>query len=167
MKKSLTQKLITAGMLASFVCVATMIIKIPSPLNGYIHLGDGVVLIAGWLMPPVYGFWVAGIGAALADLFSGYTFYAPVTFLIKGIVACGAYWLFGILRKRRNEKTSRIFSGILAEVMMVLGYFAFECILYGGIAAMVNVPPNILQAVTGVAIGTVLIGLFQKHNLFK
>ena len=35
---------VIAALLAALVCVATMIIRIPSPLHGYINLGDGVVL---------------------------------------------------------------------------------------------------------------------------
>ena len=82
--KTKTQKIVTASMLAALTCVATMIIKIPSPLKGYINLGDASVLLSGWLLSPVYGFFSAGIGSALADIFSGYTVYAPATFLIKG-----------------------------------------------------------------------------------
>ena len=33
-------------MLAALTCVATMVIKIPSPLNGYINLGDCIVLLS-------------------------------------------------------------------------------------------------------------------------
>ena len=67
-----TKRIVTASMLAALVCVATMIIKIPSPLKGYINLGDCVVLLSGWLLSPLYGFLAAGIGSALADVFSGY-----------------------------------------------------------------------------------------------
>ena len=35
------------ALLASLTCVATMIIKIPSPLHGYLNLGDAIVLLAG------------------------------------------------------------------------------------------------------------------------
>ena len=62
-------------MLAALICVATMVIKIPSPLNGYINLGDCIVLLSGWLLSPVYGFMAAGLGSALADLFAGYVTY--------------------------------------------------------------------------------------------
>ena len=74
-------------MLAALCCVATMIIKIPSPLKGYLNLGDCVVLLSGWLLGPAYGFAAAGIGSALADIFSGYVIYAPATFIIKGLMA--------------------------------------------------------------------------------
>ena len=69
--KSSLHKLITASLLAALVCVVTMTVKVPSPLNGYLNLGDCLVLLSGWLLPPVYGFLAAGVGSALADLFSG------------------------------------------------------------------------------------------------
>ena len=96
--KTKTQKIVMAAMLAALVCVATMIVKIPSPLKGYLNLGDCVVLLSGWILSPVYGFLAAGIGSALADLFSGYVTYAPATFIIKGIMALIAY--FGFSRRR-------------------------------------------------------------------
>ena len=84
--KEKTRKLVTAALLAALTCVATMVIKIPSPLHGYLNLGDGVVLLAGWVLTPGYGFLAAGLGSALADLISGYLIYAPATFLIKGLI---------------------------------------------------------------------------------
>ena len=83
-----------ASLLAALCCVATMIIKIPSPLKGYLNLGDCVVLLSGWFLSPLYGFLAAGLGSALADVFSGYVTYAPATFVIKGIMALIAYYDF-------------------------------------------------------------------------
>ena len=64
-----SSKIVTAAMLAALTCVATMIIKIPSPLKGYMNLGDCVVLLSGWMLAPGYGFLAAGLGSALADVF--------------------------------------------------------------------------------------------------
>ena len=79
-------------MLAALTCIATMIIKIPSPLKGYLNLGDCVVLLSGWLLSPLYGFLAAGLGSGLADLISGYGVYVPATFIIKGVRAIAAYF---------------------------------------------------------------------------
>ena len=48
-QKSSTKKIVIAALLAALTCVATMIIKIPSPLKGYLNLGDCVVLLSGWM----------------------------------------------------------------------------------------------------------------------
>ena len=97
--KTKTQKIVIASLFTALCCVATMIIKIPSPLKGYVNLGDCIVLVAGWILSPTYGFLAAGLGSALADIFSGYVVYAPATFVIKGIMALVAYYGFKLLRK--------------------------------------------------------------------
>lgn len=160
-----TKKVVTASMLAALVCVATMIIKIPSPLKGYLNLGDCVVLLAGWCLSPFYGSLAAGIGSALADIFSGYIVYAPATFVIKGLMAIIAYFGFHLLHKRLGNFISRILSGTLSEIIMVLGYLVFEGFLYGFVPSLVNIPANAVQGVAGLIIGTILIKVFEKNKI--
>ena len=163
--KNATQKLVIAALLAALTCVATMIIKIPSPLKGYMNLGDCVVLVSGWMLSPLYGFLAAGIGSALADLFSGYFIYAPVTFLIKGLMALAAWYIYKALHKKINSPASRIISGFIAEIIMILGYYIFEGFMYGFIPSAVNIPANAVQGVAGVVIGCVLIKVLEKTKL--
>ena len=52
MKKELAlnsnlKKLVLAAMFAALSCVATMVIQIPSPMSGYVNLGDCFVLLGG------------------------------------------------------------------------------------------------------------------------
>lgn len=158
-----TKKIIIASMLAALCCVATMIIKIPSPLKGYVNLGDCVVLVCGWMLSPAYAFLAAGIGSALADLFSGYVIYAPATFVIKGVMAIIAYFC---AKKVRNA-FSRIAGGVLAEIEMILGYFVFEGFLYGFAPSVVNIPANAVQGVAGIIIGLILVKVFEKTKILK
>ena len=73
-----TRKLVYAALFAALTCVMTMIVKIPVPATGgYVNLGDCVVLLAGWVLGPMYGGAAAGLGSMLADLVSGYPLYAP------------------------------------------------------------------------------------------
>ena len=63
-------------------------------------IGDALVLMSAFLLGPVYGTAAAGIGSALADLLTGYAYYAPGTLIIKGGIALIAYLvLTGIDRK--------------------------------------------------------------------
>ena len=160
-----TKKIVMAAMLAALACVATMIIKIPSPLKGYLNLGDCIVLVAGWMLSPTYGFLAAGLGSALADLFSGYVTYAPATFVIKGLMALIAFYGFKLLHNKIGNLPSRIISGILAEIMMILGYFAFEGFLYGFVPSLVNIPANGVQGIAGLIIGVILIKIFEKTKI--
>ena len=160
-----TKKIVMAAMLAALACVATMIIKIPSPLKGYLNLGDCIVLVAGWMLSPMYGFLAAGLGSALADLFSGYVTYAPATFVIKGLMALIAFYGYKLLHNKIGNLPSRIITGILAEKMMILGYFAFEGFLYGFVPSLVNIPANGVQGIAGLIIGVILIKIFEKTKI--
>ncbi len=165
--KTKTQKIVTAALLASLVCVATMIIKIPSPLKGYINLGDCVVLLCGWILSPLYGLLAAGLGSALADLFAGYAVYVPATFVIKGVMAVIAYYVFRLLNNKVGSLPSRIICGIIAEVVMVLGYFVFEGFLYGFVASAVNIPANAVQGLAGLILGIALVRIFEKNKILQ
>lgn len=160
-----TKRVVVASLFAALVCVATMIIKIPSPLKGYMNLGDGILLLAGWMLLPTYGFLAAGIGSALADLFSGYLTYAPATFLIKGLMALIACHGFSLIHRKLAKKPARVASGILAEVLMVMGYYLFEGVLYGFGPALVNIPANVIQGMAGLILGCVLIHIFEKNKI--
>lgn len=160
-----TQRIVVAALLAALTCVATMIIKIPSPLKGYLNLGDCVVLLAGWMLPPTYGFLAAGLGSALADTFSGYVTYVPATFVIKSLMALIAFYGFKLLHSKLGNISSRIISGIVAEVVMVAGYFIFEGFLYGFGPSLVNIPANVIQGIAGLIIGTILVKVFEKSKI--
>lgn len=165
--KNTTYKIVISSLFAALICIATMLIKIPSPLKGYINLGDGIVLIASWILPLPYGLIAAGLGSALADLFSGYVVYAPATFIIKALMAVVAYSCYALFVKKAKSTVSRVFSGILSEFVMILGYFLFEGVLYSFVPSLVNIPANAVQAVAGIIIGVILITVFEKQNIIK
>ena len=156
-----TSRIVLAALFAALTCVATMIIKIPSPLKGYLNLGDCIVLLGGWMLSPMYGFLAAGIGSALADLLSGYVMYVPASFLIKGLMALIAYSIFKFSHKKLGRLPSRILSGISAEIIMVLGYYVFEGFLSGFLSSAVNIPANAVQGVAGLIIGCIIARLFR------
>lgn len=162
MENNKTKKIVMAAMFAALCCVATMIIKIPSPLKGYLNLGDCIVLLSGFMLSPLYAFLAAGIGSALADVFAGYVVYAPATFIIKGVMALIAFYGFKLLHKKAGSTPSRIISGIVAEIVMVMGYFVFEGFMYGFAPSAVNIPANAVQGVAGIILGVILAKIFDK-----
>ncbi|MBR1969169.1 MAG: ECF transporter S component [Clostridia bacterium] len=166
MNDNKTKNLVMAAMFTTLCCVATMIIKIPSPFKGFLNLGDCVVLLSGFMLSPVYGFFAAGIGSALADVFSGYVIYAPVTFVIKGVMAIVAHFCFKGLHKKLGNTASGFVGGVLAETLMVIGYFMFEGFLYGFAPSVINIPANGVQGVAGLIISLILVKIFEKSKLF-
>ena len=154
MENQKVRKLVLSALMAALVYVATSIIQIPSPVNGYVNLGDCFVLLSGWLLGPWYGAAAAGIGSMLVDLLSGCGHYVPGTLIIKGLDA---------FRALGRGKTAMLVSGIVGETIMVLGYFAYASMILGkGLAAAASIPGNIVQGIAGIAIGLVLAVLLQK-----
>jgi len=162
--RSKTRKIVMTALMMACVCAATMIIKVPSPLKGYLNLGDCAVLMAGWMLSPGYGFLAAGVGSALADLFSGYMTYVPATFVIKGVMALMVFVCYKLMSKRLGSLVSQIIGGVLAEAVMVFGYFVFEGFLYGFVPSLVNIPANCVQGAAGLVMGIILIRVYEARQ---
>ena len=159
------KNIVISALMAAMVCIATMIIKIPSPMKGYINLGDCVVLLCGWILAPGYGFAAAGIGSALADVFAGYVTYAPATFIIKGAMALIAYSIFKLLSGRIGKLPAQIIGGVLAELAMIAGYYVFEGFMYGFVPSAVNIPANAVQGAAGMILGIILVKVFERLKI--
>lgn len=153
MKHDKLLRMILAAIFAAMTCAATMVIHIPIPVtNGYINLGDAVVLLSAFLLGPAYGAAAAGIGSMLADLLLGYASYAPGTLIIKALMAFCAALLLKALRDR--TKAAAAVSALAGETVMVLGYFAYESTLLGyGLAAAASIVSNAIQGVGGILVG--------------
>lgn len=176
-------KLVLAAMFAALCCVATMIIRIPTlGTNGYVNIGDAIVLLTAWILGTFYVgddkgktfdgniFFVAaatGIGSGMADLLAGYASYVPGTFLIKAIMGAAAVLIFKSLRKV-NKHTAFIVSAVVAEVIMVAGYFLFEStLLQYGLGAASSIPSNAVQGITCLVLGMVLVEALNASKAFK
>ena len=124
MKQMSSFKIVITALFAALICVATMLIQIPIPATGgYANLGDGIILICTFLLPPAYAVTAAGLGSALADILAGYVSYAPATLIIKAGVALIAALIFSKIGKDKNTRSMlavMIVAGILAEVFMVI-----------------------------------------------
>lgn len=167
MKNEKLFKIVLTSVFAALACVATMIIQIPTPMNGYINIGDCIVILSGWLLGPVYGFCAAAIGSAFADIFAGYAYYAVGTFVIKGAMAmvCGIVYNKMQDASTKKQRVFLVLSAVLAEVIMVVGYFLYASLIFGeGFAALASVPANLIQGVGGI-IGSVV--LYQVLDSVK
>lgn len=165
MKKNKIVTLVAAALMASLTCTATIVIAIPTPIGGFIHPGDGLVILSGVILGPFFGGLAAGLGSMLADLILGYSAYAPATFIIKCLAAVAAALLFQLLHKKSSHKIlPMLTAAITAGFVVTFGYFLFEGSLLGlGFGpAFMNIPFNLLQNVFGIIISTLLYPLLRK-----
>ena len=169
MTDSKIRKLVLAALMAALCTIMTMVIQVPSPMQGYVNLGDCAVLMSAWVLGPLYGGAAAGIGSALADLLSGYAHYVPGTFAIKLVMAVAAALIFRVATKKGLSASSvllgQIVGGVVAEVIMVLGYFAYASLWLGkGLAAAASIPGNIVQGVFGLVAATVVYTVLSRSR---
>lgn len=155
-----TKKLVLSALFAALACLLTMIIQIPAP-TGYVNLGDCAVLLAGWVLGPLWGGAAAGVGSMLADVLNGWGAYAPATFLIKFVMAVLAAYVFRAMKGGRG----RIVGAVAAEAIMVAGYFIYESLVLGvGPAAVASVPANLVQGAVSVAAGVAAALLLDRNG---
>jgi len=170
MKKNQIRKLVSAALFAALCCVSTLVLQIPSPMSGYINMGDCFVLLSGWILGPVYGTAAAGLGSMLADMLTGYMHYAPGTLVIKAASALIAGVLFSALQKAFPSRKAllRVISGAAGEIVMVLGYFGYAALLLGkGLGAAASIPGNIIQGIFGIVTSVLILSLLNKNKILE
>lgn len=159
MRDAKIKKLVLAALMAALTYVATSIVQIPSPMQGYVNLGDCIVLLSGWILGPWWGAAAGGIGSMLVDLLGGYMSFVPGTLIIKFLDAMAA----ALIVKALGRKTySYVVGGLAGEAIMVAGYFVYEALaLQLGMGAAAGVLANVGQGAVGLVIALVLMALLK------
>jgi energy-coupling factor transport system substrate-specific component len=143
MKKWSVRSIALVTVMAALVCTLTLIRPIPSPVGGYIHLGDIGANFAALAFGPWLGFLIVGGGMMIADLI-GFPIFAPGTLIVHGLQAVLVAYL------GRNRKWwVMILAALAGGVVVVVGYFAYEWLLLriGGLGqieqVLGEVPANV------------------------
>ena len=142
-----------AALMIALMTLATLIIRIPNPATqGYINLGDAllftIALLFGWRIGGLAG----GVGSALADALGGYFIWAPWTLVIKGIegILVGVIGAWGSGEGPGPRRIAAFAAMVAGGAWMVFGYYMAGSVLFGGVAALTEIPGNLTQA--GVAV---------------
>lgn len=166
---------VTTAMMTAMVMIATTFFKIPNAM-GYIHLGDGFVLLAAIILPKKYACFAGGVGAGLADIYGGYAVWAPWTLVIKIVMVLIVQLFFDFLMKRASNGRhiakiagipfAELFAYVLAVLWTVSGYYVAQGFISGNwIAPVADVPGNVLQAAVGSVIAILVSVTLGKTSL--
>lgn len=143
MKNVKIKKMCFSAMFAAMIFGLTML-HIPIGAGGYIHIGDALIYITALLMGGPWAFLSAAIGAAVADIVSGFAVYAIPSMIIKMLIAVP----FALVSKKEEKLLSArtALLTIPSGAVTILGYFIADLILYreGAVADLI---PNLIQAV--------------------
>ncbi|WPX07924.1 ECF transporter S component [Anaerocellum danielii] len=160
-----------SGIMIALVFVLTFTIKIPL-LAGYFNIGDVIIMISSILFGKSIGFMSGSFGSALADIASGYTIYAPFTFIIKGLEGFICGLIFEKLEPKQKKWVSFILSTVSSGIFMAAGYFLSEAsvlkylssalninrdLQFGLKVALANLPFNLLQGILSAIISVILV----------
>ena len=142
----------TAMLMALNIALSSFGVPVP---GGHLYLNDIVICAAALLLDPVGAFLVGGVGALLGDLF----FYPTPMFV--SLVTHGLQAVVISLCAHRMLKEKPVIASLigvlLGAVIMVVGYSLGRAFLYATpAAAIAKLPYQILQALVGAALGTVL-----------
>jgi len=153
-----------SALFAAVIFVATAYLpRIPLGALGYVHPGDAFIYIASSFLPFPYASIAAGIGGALADLATGYTFYIPFTFAVKFCLAL----MFSSKEESIVNKRNLIGTLICVPVTY-FGYLIPDAILAANImTAAYSGLMNVVQAVGSAVIYLVLGKALDKMNIKK
>ena len=166
---------VTTAMMTAMVMIATTFFKVPNAM-GYIHLGDGFVLLAAIILPKKYACFAGGVGAGLADIYGGYAVWAPWTLVIKIVMVLIVQLFFDFLTKRASNGKhiakiagipfAELFAYVLAVLWTVSGYYVAQGFISGNWAAPIaDVPGNVLQAAVGSVIAILVSVTLGKTSL--
>ena len=61
------------AIMTAVTTVLTMLVKIPTPIRGYLNLSDTMIYFSAYAFGPWVGGLIGGLGPALSDLISGRT----------------------------------------------------------------------------------------------
>lgn len=157
MKKSLNNHLrfsVYSALLTAVIVICTAFLQFPIGNGGYIHLGDAMVFFAVGVLG-AWGIVASALGSFLADIISGYAVFAFPSLLTKGCMALLCFLLFST--KPSKFSVQNLLVMILAELLMVIGYFLSTTILFGEPAAWSALVFNLVQALCGVVLGIFLL----------
>lgn len=158
MSQSVTVRRITVtALMSALIFVLTVLPRIPTPIGGYVHLGDVGIMFSALAFGPWVATVAGGIGTALADIGGGYAQFAFFSFLVHG--AQGA--MVAVLARKLNSL--RLALAVIAGALIVMGgYFLAEVVLYGMGEAILELVPNFIQGLVGGIIGVPLYIMVRK-----
>ena len=157
--------LVINALFIALTLVATMFINIRLPLmgnGGLIHLGNVPLFLAAIIYGRKTGAIAGAFGMGMFDLISGWTAWAPFTFVIVGAMG----YVVGLMSEKLkfNPYVVNILAILVALVIKIVGYYFAEVILYGNwVAPLGSIPGNIIQVGVAGVIVVACIGQLRKR----
>ena len=176
------KEMVLTALMIALVYLSGSIIKVPT-VGGFVHIGDCMVFLSVIVLGRKNGTIASAVGMFLVDALGGYFYWAPFTFVIKGLMAFIAGTIIEKVDSKKGFtifKKEYIFAFAIAGVFMIVGYFLAGTILaafltekigliQGFAYAAKDIIGNIIQVTTGIvlAIPLTTIVMTAKKKVFN
>ena len=164
---------------ATLVFLPTAYLHIPVGMGQYVHFGDAIIYIAACVLPFPFGALAGAVGGGLADLLTGYGYWAPFTMVIKFLIALTMNSKADKILTKRNGCMS-----ILSGAISTTGYYISTVIIMafgiGGYdkvegsftallsaAAIDSLPGSLVQSTGSIIIFIILAAALDKAKFKK
>ncbi len=141
----------TAVLTAMNIALSSFGVPVP---GGHLYLNDIVICFAALLLDPLAAFCVGGVGAFIGDML----FYPAPMFVSLVVHGLQAVVISLCARRLPGSKVAASVIGVaIGAVIMVVGYTLGRAYIYSTPEyAVLKLPFQILQAVVGAVLGTLL-----------
>lgn len=149
-----TKMLVINALFIALTLAATMFINIRLPFvgnGGLIHLGNVPLFLGAIIYGKKTGAIAGAFGMGMFDLISGWTAWAPFTFVIVGAMG----YTVGLISETLKAKPfiANTLAISVALVIKVAGYYIAEAILFHNwIVPLGSIPGNVVQVVVAAII---------------
>ena len=166
-----TFDLILTAMAISLVFVATLLLNIRLPIaanGGLVHLGTAMLFIIAMLFGPKKGAIAGAVGMGLFDLFSGWTLWAPISIVARGLQGFIVGYIAWYAGRMGGSKTFNIIAAVASIPVMVAVYYVGEAIIFGSfIIPAASIPGNLVQNGIGLLVAIPAVIALKKVPFFK
>ena len=168
--KTSVKDLVESSLLIALVYIATAFINIRLPIvanGGLVHLGTVMLIVSALVFGSKKGAIAGAFGMGLFDLLSGWTSWAPFTFIVRGLMGFIIGKIAYAKGKEGNSILVNVFAILIGSIIMIAGYYVTEVILYGNwLAPLSSIPGNITQDVVGLIVGVPLAKLLNRYRKY-
>lgn len=152
-----TRTVAFGAVFAAAVAIGTALVPINVGI-GYLNFGEILIYTAAFLFGPIVGALAGGVGAAAADVYLGYTLFAPITFVLKGAEG------YVVGRLSGDTVRSKAVAVAAGAPIMIIGYTLTVAYLEGFPVALASeLPTDILQAVVGFVVALPLSAAIESR----
>lgn len=156
MQTKKTVQLVQYAMLVVLVFLATLLLNIKLPIaanGGLVHLGSAMLFIIAISFGPKHGAIAGAVGMGLFDLVSGWTLWAPFTFVTRGLQGYIIGWIAWSGGRAGSSSTMNTIAILVSIPFMLFGYYICERVLYNSwIIPFASMPGNLVQNGVGLFI---------------